>query len=100
MLLAVQEPSASELKPDQLALLKERLNGLEKAARSRLHERGFEADQVSATRFLNLRFQGTDVALMISASDIDQYEAEFLQAYKREFGFVLTGRPIIADDIR
>lgn len=37
---------------------------------------------------------------MIAATEMGDYEKAFLQAYKREFGFVLTGRAIIADDIR
>jgi 5-oxoprolinase (ATP-hydrolysing) len=30
----------------------------------------------------------------------EDYEREFVSQYKREYGFVIEGRPIIVDDIR
>jgi 5-oxoprolinase (ATP-hydrolysing) len=73
---------------------------LEELARGKLYQRGFTQDQVSASRFLNLRFHGTDVALMVAAEEMDSYEKTFLKLYRREFGFVLEERTIIVDDVR
>jgi hypothetical protein len=68
--------------------------------------------QLVVTPYLNLRFQGTDFALMtpgpaVAASCIDElleslpsYPSVFVQRYKTEFGFDLSNRDIIVDDIR
>ena len=55
---------------------------------------GFERDQVSTERFLNLRYDGTDVAVMTTCSSSCTYEEAFENTYKREFGFVLEDRSI------
>jgi len=55
---------------------------------------GFEEDQVSTERFLNLRYDGTDVAVMTTCSTSCSYEESFEDTYKREFGFVLEDRNI------
>jgi 5-oxoprolinase (ATP-hydrolysing) len=97
---SVQEPAACDLKVGHLQVLKGRLDALEERARSKLYSRGFTAEQVSATRFLNLRFQGTEVALMIASAHMEDYQEAFLSAYKREFGFLLSGRVVVVDDVR
>ena len=43
---------------------------------------GFRADQISAERFLNLRYSGTDVAVMTACSRGDDVAAVFETAYK------------------
>jgi len=60
----------------------------------RLGLQGFEKDQVSTERFLNLRYDGTDVAVMTTCSTSSSYEESFEDTYKREFGFVLEDRNI------
>lgn len=88
------------LKPTTLPPLEKRLVQLEELARGKLYQRGFTQNQVSASRFLNLRFHGTDVALMVAADAMDSYENTFLEQYRREFGFVLEDRNIVVDDVR
>lgn len=52
--------------------------------------------------FLNLRFEGTDFAMMTPAPKTPgvTFEDAFVEQYKKEFGFTLTGRKIFIDDIR
>ena len=88
------------LQSDSLADLERRLSELEKRACDKLLSRGFLQDQLSAQRFLNMRFKGTDVALMVTHEQIDGYKSTFLDMYQREFGFVLQDRDIIVDDVR
>ena len=45
-------------------------------------------------RFLNLRYDGTDVAVMTTCSAGSTYTEAFETAYKREFGFTLEERGI------
>jgi N-methylhydantoinase A/oxoprolinase/acetone carboxylase beta subunit len=54
---------------------------------------------------LNMRFEGTDTALMVlpNAGDGDgeeDFEAAFKRVYKSEFGFLLETKSIIVDDIK
>lgn len=56
-------------------------------------------------RMLNMRFEGTDTALMVlpNAGDGDgeeDFEAAFKRVYKSEFGFLLETKSIIVDDIK
>lgn len=96
----MQEPEACELEAGMHSQLQKKLDKLQQAATAPLLQRGFAQDQVLAERYLNLRFKGTDVALMVAATDMATYEGEFLRMYKLEFGFVLQDRPIVVDDCR
>jgi 5-oxoprolinase (ATP-hydrolysing) len=60
---------------------------------------------VIVERMLNMRFEGTDTALMVlpNASDRDgkeDFEAAFQRVYKSEFGFLLETKTIIVDDVK
>ncbi len=55
---------------------------------------GFTEDQIAVERFLNLRYDGTDVGVMTTCSEEGDYTEAFESAYKREFGFILEGRGI------
>ncbi|CAL8463366.1 g2900 [Coccomyxa elongata] len=95
-----QEPSAQELSPTTIRELDEQLDALQEKAVQRLLDQGFRDDQIAAERFLNLRYDGTDVAVMTSRSSDSTYTEAFESAYKREFGFILEGRGIRVDDVR
>ena len=74
---------------------------LEKQASAKLMAEGFAAGKMSVRRYLNLRFSGTDTAMMISdCSTLDEYRKRFEQEYVREFGFLLQNREILVDDVR
>ena len=73
---------------------------LEKEAFQDLGRQGFGPGQVESTAFLNLRYEGTDTAMMIARPDDDDFERVFKQTYRREFGFDLEDRKILVDDIR
>ena len=109
----VREPVAAHLGEAGVgADLAARLCRLEARARADLAAQGFEdGDSVSVTRFLNLRYDGTDVGLMTevgggadasSSTEIDTAAAlsAFEDAYRREFGFTLSDRGVAVDDAR
>ncbi len=128
-----QEPSAHVLPENkENDIFKNLLKNLEKLssdAKTELLAQGYKAEQIEIKRYLNLRYQGTDTALMISEPDevsnydtgntncelgisessselqknttkFPDYVSAFRQTYLREFGFDLTGREIIVDDLR
>ena len=70
-----------------------------------MKRQGFEKDRVHTERMLNMRFEGTDTALMVLPSDSDgdgqeDFEAAFKRVYKTEFGFLLETKTIIVDDVK
>ena len=82
-----------------LELAEKHIESLEAEAVQELVSQGFAREGISVTRFLNLRYQGTDTALM-TPSTAKGYSAEFVSNYRREYGFELTGRAVLLDDIR
>ncbi|KAK9869080.1 hypothetical protein WJX84_006445 [Apatococcus fuscideae] len=95
-----QKPKATVLTRGTQTQLKHELEELEREAVNQLHEQGFHTHQIGCEQFLNLRYEGTDVAVMTSCSDAATFAEAFEQSYRREFGFILEGRKICVDDMR
>jgi 5-oxoprolinase (ATP-hydrolysing) len=95
-----QQPAAEIYRQDGVANLIARLENLEAEARSELADQGFAPDRIRATRYLNMRYQGTDTALMILEPADGDFVAAFKSTYRREFGFDLKQRDILVDDLR
>ncbi|GMH44654.1 hypothetical protein BSKO_12606 [Bryopsis sp. KO-2023] len=77
----------------------EQLELLESKAVAELKNQGFTPDAISTEKFLNLRYNGTDIAVMIKSDANGDYLAPFVEHYQREFGFVLS-RKVLIDDVR
>ncbi|KAH8105404.1 5-oxoprolinase [Cristinia sonorae] len=101
----LQEPSSTFYTPQNRPQLKARLDRLDAEVRAELKRQGFEGDHVHTERMLNMRFEGTDTALMILPTEKDgdgkeDFEAAFKRTYKSEFGFLLETKTIIVDDVK
>lgn len=95
-----QEPSAATLSSTVLPELNRRLDALQAQTTGRLQQQGFTEHQVHCQRFLNLRYDGTDVPIMTPSPEDGDFAVAFEQAYQREFGFKLERRAILVDDLR
>nr|WP_320013869.1 hydantoinase B/oxoprolinase family protein [uncultured Desulfobacter sp.] len=95
-----QQPSSAVLCPQTLKDIEIIFERLEEEACQKLQNQGFSPKAVDTTRFLNLRYHGTDTGIMISRPAHNDYAAAFRAVYRREFGFDLSGRQILIDDIR
>jgi 5-oxoprolinase (ATP-hydrolysing) len=95
-----QKPFSWVLADDILPAVDREIDALQTEAHAQLRRQGFESNAIDDTAFLNLRYQGTDTAMMIPRPAGNDYANAFRQAYLREFGFDLTGRDILIDDIR
>ncbi|GAB4819425.1 hypothetical protein N2152v2_006471 [Parachlorella kessleri] len=95
-----QEPCAVSLGESSMPELSARLDSLQQQAEARLLEQGFTPRQIQTQRYLNLRYDGTDVPIMTPCPPTGDYSEAFREAYQREFGFVLEGRVVIVDDAR
>ncbi|RCI04875.1 hypothetical protein CU098_000060 [Rhizopus stolonifer] len=98
----VQEPCAERLNPKSLPQIQNRVYDLKKACKNELYKQGFREQDMSTEVYLNLRYDGTDCALMTlqSAESDWNFEKAFYETYTQEFGFLLKDREIVVDDIR
>jgi 5-oxoprolinase (ATP-hydrolysing) len=95
-----QKPSSTVLGLEALPPIDKEIESLREQAYSALTSQGFGQEAMGHTAFLNLRYQGTDTAMMIVRPENGDYAGAFRKAYHREFGFDLTDREILIDDIR
>jgi len=100
-----QEPSSTFYTEQNKPSLISRLDKLEGDVRAELRRQGFEERRIHVERALNMRFEGTDTALMVlpEAKDGDgkeDFEAAFKRVYMAEFGFLLETKTITVDDIK
>ena len=98
-----QEPFSGQSVVAAMDVASTRLDALEGEALAELLQQGFQKEEVTCTRYLNCRYQGTDTSIMTnipSSSSTSSYEQVFIENYKREYGFELEGRAILLDDLR
>lgn len=99
-----QEPSSTFYSDQTKQSLLTRLDKLEKEVRGELSRQGFEDQRVAVERVLNMRFEGTDTALMVLPNQDEgegtDYEGAFKRVYKNEFGFLLETKSVIVDDLK
>jgi len=60
----------------------------------------FSANDVRCECFLNLRYDGSDTAMMIPEPENGDYADAFRKRFMREYGFDLNGRDLLIDDVR
>ena len=95
-----QQPFAAVLSPKTLKESDTIFKRLAHEACQELQDQGFSQEQIDTGRFLNLRYHGTDTAIMIGRPRDNDYASAFRAVYRREFGFELSDRQILIDDIR
>ncbi|RUM35406.1 MAG: 5-oxoprolinase [Desulfobulbus sp.] len=95
-----QEPAALVLSAGAMTSIQRRLDQLQQEAEAELAAQGMEREKILCRRYLNLRYRGTDTALMIEQSEERGFGESFVARYRREFGFVLEEREILVDDYR
>lgn len=98
----MQEPSGRVINEHNWSVLTERLNSLSKRGTGELVKQGYDVQSVVVEKYLNLRYEGTDCALMCTSNEdtAESFTNVFVKKYKDQFGFTLPDRPIIVDDIR
>ena len=105
----LQEPCSTFYTPQNKPILISRLDKMTQQVRTELQNQGFEKRRIHVERMLNMRFEGTDTALMVLTDrekekdgdeEEEDFEAAFKKLYKSEFGFLLDTKSIIVDDIK
>ncbi len=95
-----QVPSSWTYTPSVLADVEAQFDRLRRQACEELFNQGFDNQRVETACYLNLRYQGTDTAIMIPRPADDDYAGALRDRYLQEFGFDLSDRKILIDDIR
>ena len=92
---------ALDLPLDEAALapIGELAASLEAAARAELADEGVPADRVRVAHRVHLRYEGTDTSLVIGRGTLAEMVAEFEAAYRRQFSFLMPGKPVIAEAV-
>ena len=91
--------------------LKQKIEDLKQKSRDALREQGFEDKSIVYEEYLNMRYRGTESALMVVKPEKEVVEKEFdgdewafgnafVKQHQQEFGFTLPDRDIIVDDVR
>jgi len=99
----IQEPASTFYTPENAPELSSRLDALTDATQKELEKQGFPAERIRIERMLNMRFDGTDTALMIlpeAGENEGDYLGAFRRAYRAEFGFLLDEARVVVDDIK
>ncbi|XP_059305614.1 5-oxoprolinase 1 [Lycium ferocissimum] len=100
-----QEPYSAIYGPDTVIEASRRETILLKQVKTKLQEQGFGEESITSETYLNLRYEGTDTAIMVKRPINDDgsggdYAAEFVKLFQREYGFKLQNRNIIICDVR
>ncbi|VVC94662.1 unnamed protein product [Leptidea sinapis] len=103
-----QQPCALVYSKQNYPQLDAQLKALGDTCRKKLRAQGFTDSQIVLEPYLHLRYSGTDCALMVSPAPGDSalhtnhgdFYTSFVERYKKEFGFTLSDRDVIVDDVR
>ncbi|CAG8552365.1 8281_t:CDS:2 [Ambispora gerdemannii] len=96
-----QEPCAEIFSNKSLPHLQERIRILMDTCSKELKSQGFDDSHILFETYLNLRYQGTDFGLMtLKPQNSWDFDKEFAEQYRQEFGFNFPDREIFVDDIR
>ncbi|KAG5531335.1 hypothetical protein RHGRI_026077 [Rhododendron griersonianum] len=100
-----QEPYSAVYDFESLLEAAQREAILLKQVKQKLQEQGFREENVTIETFLNLRYEGTDTAIMVRGNKKEDgsggdYAAEFVKLFQQEYGFKLENRNIVICDVR
>lgn len=108
-----QEPDSKVWgdKGDAKEDLKKKMAELKQKSTAALKDQGFDDDSIVFEEYLNMRYRGTESALMVVRPEKEDVEKEFdgddwafgkafIKQHQQEFGFTLPDRDIIVDDVR
>lgn len=101
----LQEPYSAVYGPESLIEASHRESNLLKLVMQKLQEQGFSDENIKTEAYLNLRYEGTDTAIMVKCpinedGSKGDYAVEFVKLFEREYGFKLQNRNILICDVR
>ncbi|PKA48549.1 5-oxoprolinase [Apostasia shenzhenica] len=98
-----QEPYSSVYCLESVTEASRRESHLELQVKQKLQEQGFDDESITTESYLNLRYEGTDTAIMVKRhikGEVNDFAAEFVKLFQQEYGFKLQNRKILISDVR
>ncbi|KAL9228319.1 hypothetical protein vseg_003912 [Gypsophila vaccaria] len=100
-----QEPYSAVYCTESIQEASYREGKLLEQVKHKLQAQGFREENIRAETYLNLRYEGTDTAIMVKRQDVDDgsafdYALEFVKLFQQEYGFKLQNRNILVCDVR
>lgn len=95
----IQEPSSVTLDESSKEHLQSKLDALRNRSKKTLYAQEFKDEDIVFEDYLNLRFKGTESAIMVPKGESWDFVQRFNEIHKREFGFIFD-KEIIVDDVR
>lgn len=108
-----QEPESRVWSDDEetRTYLQHKMSELKAKSTATLMDQGFDDEHIDFEEYLNLRYRGTESALMVIKPTKEEAEKlfdgdewafgkVFVKQHEQEFGFTLPDRDIIVDDVR
>jgi len=97
---AMREQAVEERLHDaMLDALRTRLAALAQTAREQLLGQGVAAERIVLVERVHLRYEGTDSALLVLLGEAANMQAQFEQAYKRRYSFLMPSRALIVEAV-
>ncbi|MBQ5945890.1 hydantoinase B/oxoprolinase family protein [Massilia sp. ST3] len=97
---AMREQAVEERLGDgMLAGLATRLAALGGQARGQLLAQGVALERIVLVERVHLRYEGTDSALVVLHGDAAAMQAQFEQAYKRRYSFLMPSRALVVEAV-
>jgi 5-oxoprolinase (ATP-hydrolysing) len=97
---AIREQAVEErLGEAMLASLRARLAALAQGARQQLLDQGVAPKRIVLVERVHLRYEGTDSALLVLYGSAADMQAQFEQAYKRRYSFLMPSRALMVEAV-
>ncbi|XP_020222765.1 5-oxoprolinase isoform X2 [Cajanus cajan] len=100
-----QEPYSAVYGAESIIEVSQREADLLRQVKQKLQNQGFKENNISTETYLNLRYEGTDTAIMVKRKiaedgELHDYATEFVRLFQQEYGFKLQNRNIVICDVR
>jgi 5-oxoprolinase (ATP-hydrolysing) len=96
-----QRPCSQVYSPNTRSALSEAFDALKYQVKAKILDQGIAEENIEYELYLNMRYQGTETAMMILETEGSDFKQEFLRRHLQEFNFIFPDdRQILIDDIR
>ncbi|KAK4381063.1 5-oxoprolinase [Sesamum angolense] len=100
-----EEPYSAVYGPESVLEASNREATLLRRVKKKLLVQGFKEENITTETYLNLRYEGTDTAIMVKCpinenGSRGDYAVEFVNLFQQEYGFKLQNRNILICDVR
>ncbi|XP_028802698.1 5-oxoprolinase [Neltuma alba] len=101
----MQEPYSAVYGAESIVEVSQREAVLLRQVKQKLQNQGFKEERISIETYVNLRYEGTDTAIMVKRQITEEgkpfdYATEFVRLFQKEYGFKLLNRKIMICDVR